>query len=256
LPRQIRSSDKRSGCARSAAALGARLLAFTRARARVRIIRSGVGRTRAGPLGNTAITRVHSWGQWPDLGLDLERADYAVGAGAELRRPHRTRALVERTRRAPELFPPCHPLRRAASADEVGRAGGRVVRHFSARHVLPWRVPSVVLGLPPACRRSAAVPAFALIHPPVGASAVHRGPMGRPWIGQGCVPCAAASRRVSRPAAPVGGGPLGQRLRTSAGSRRSATSCTVRASVDTRSTPLGAWRDRPRWLWRADSLRA
>lgn len=152
MPRQIRSSDKRSGCARSAAALGARLLAFTRARARVRIIRSGVGRTRAGPLGNTAITRVHSWGQWPDLGLDLERADYAVGAGAELRRPHRTRALVERTRRAPELFPPCHPLRRAASADEVGRAGGRVVRHFSARHVLPWRVPSAVLGLPPACR--------------------------------------------------------------------------------------------------------
>ena len=131
------------------------------------------------------------------------------------------------------LLPPGHPLRRASSADEMGRAGGRAVLHVWARFVLSGRVPSAVRGLPPARRRATAVPVFCLIHPPVRVSAVHRrlpqqhiatpragvlhGPGGaqitlprrprrRPMGGHAdrgskCAQCA-ASRRVSRSAAP------------------------------------------------------
>jgi hypothetical protein len=66
------------------------------------------------------------------------------------------------------------PLRRASAAGKVCRGGGWAVRHVWARLVLIRRVPSPVLGLPPARWRAATMPALSRIHPPVGASLVHR----------------------------------------------------------------------------------
>jgi hypothetical protein len=74
--------------------------------------------------------------------------------------------------RQPEPSPPSDPLRRPISVDQV--LGRRAVRHAPVRLRLIRRVPSAVLGLPPALWGAATAPAILSIHPPVGASLIHR----------------------------------------------------------------------------------
>jgi hypothetical protein len=69
--------------------------------------------------------------------------------------------------------PPSDRVRRVGAAREVRCAGGRTIAHLAGRVVISGRVPSTVLGLPPARRGEAAVPLTAGVHPPIGVCLVH-----------------------------------------------------------------------------------
>jgi hypothetical protein len=69
---------------------------------------------------------------------------------------------------------PGHVRRWAKPAGEACWSGRRAVRHAPARLTLVRWMPSAVWALPPARRWTTPMPALPCIHPPVGASLVHR----------------------------------------------------------------------------------
>jgi hypothetical protein len=69
---------------------------------------------------------------------------------------------------------PGHVRRWAKPAGEAGWSGRRAVRQAPARLTLIRWMPSAVWALPPARRWTTPMPALPCIHPPVGASLVHR----------------------------------------------------------------------------------